>query len=183
MVKKSCEMEEMAVLQTAARMCAAARTAPKAHGKDTLYTLVLTGEDKDRLAKEMEVLGYGSMREKMHTWYGRDANNVRNAGAVVLIGTAKTYRGVPNCGYCGFGDCASCKASGGTCAYAFVDLGIAVSSAVTIADSDKVDCRIMFSIGKTAIQLSLVDEDVIWLGIPLSISGKNIFFDRNIFHD
>ncbi|MFQ8690533.1 MAG: DUF2148 domain-containing protein [Blautia sp.] len=22
-----------------------------------------------------------------------------------------------------------------------------------------------------------------WLGIPLSVSGKNIFFDRNLFHD
>ncbi|MDO5000892.1 MAG: DUF2148 domain-containing protein [Eubacteriales bacterium] len=176
-------MEEQAVLQTAARMCAAARTAPKAHGKDTILTLVLTGEDKDKLAKEMESLGYEIMGDKMDTWYGRDANNVRNAEAVVLIGAAKKYRGVPNCGYCGFGDCGSCKSSGGNCAFAYVDLGIAVSSAVNAAASDKVDCRIMFSIGKTAMQLSLVDEDVLWLGIPLSVSGKNIFFDRNIFHD
>ena len=176
-------MEEQAVLQTAAKMCAAARTAPKAHGKDTILTLVLTGEDKDRLAKEMESLGYEIMGDKMNTWYGRDANNVRNAQAVVLIGAAKKYRGVPNCGYCGLGDCGSCKSSGGNCAFAYVDLGIAVSSAVNAAASDKVDCRVMFSIGKTAMQLSFVDEDVLWLGIPLSVSGKNIFFDRNIFHD
>ena len=25
-------------------------------------------------------------------------------------------------------------------------------------------------------------SDVLWLGIPLSVSGKNIFFDRGIFH-
>ena len=32
------EMELQAAMQTAARMCAAARTAPKGHGKDTLHT-------------------------------------------------------------------------------------------------------------------------------------------------
>lgn len=180
---QSGQMEEQAILQTAARMCAAARTAPKAHGKDTIHTLVLTGEDKDSLAKEMEALGYELMGEKMHTWYGRDANNVRNAGAVVLIGAENNYRGVPNCGYCNLGDCAACKATGGTCALAYVDLGIAVSSAVTIAAADLVDCRVMFSIGKTAMQLPFADEDVLWLGIPLSVSGKNIFFDRNVVHD
>lgn len=183
MILESRQMEEQAVLQTAARMCVAARTAPKAHGKDTIFTLVLTGKGKDKLAKDMELLGYELMGEKASTWYGRDASNVRSAGAVVLIGAAKKYRGVPNCGYCGFGDCASCKATGGNCAYAYVDLGIAVSSAVSTASDDKVDCRIMFSIGKTAMQLPFADENVLWLGIPLSISSKNILFDRNIFHD
>lgn len=44
MIYDSNYLEEQAVPQTAARMCAAARTAPKAHGKDTLHTFVLTGE-------------------------------------------------------------------------------------------------------------------------------------------
>lgn len=183
MIFQASIMEEQAILQTAARMCAAARTAPKANGEDTIRTLVLTGEDKDTLAKEMESLGYEMMSTKMNTWYGRDAVNVRSAGAVVLIGAEKKYRGVPYCGYCGFDDCGSCKAGGGNCAYAYVDLGIAVSSAVNAAADDKVDCRVMFSIGKMAMQLPFADEDVLWLGIPLSVSGKNIFFDRNIFHD
>ena len=39
MLYQSDYMEEKAILQTAARMCAAARTAPKAHGRDTLHTL------------------------------------------------------------------------------------------------------------------------------------------------
>lgn len=64
MLYQSNYLEEQAVMQTATRMCAAARTAPKAHGKDTLYT------------------------------------------------------------------------------FAYVDLGIAVSSAVSAAALDKVDCRI-----------------------------------------
>ena len=117
----------------------------------------------------------------MPTWYGRDAACVRKALAVVLIGADKQQRGVPYCGYCEHGDCAGCRAAGGNCAFAYVDLGIAVSSAVSIGAADMVDCRIMYSIGKTAAEMEL-DPDVVWLGIPLSISGKNIFFDRGIFH-
>lgn len=116
MIYQSNAMEEQAILQTAARMCASARTAPKAQGKDTIYTLDLTGEDKERLAEKMEVLGHELMGYKMHTRYGRDVNNVRSASAVALVGAEKKYRGVPNCGYCGFSDSGACKAAGGTCA-------------------------------------------------------------------
>lgn len=112
MIRESKTMEEMALLQTAARMCAAARTAPKAHGKDTIRTLVVTDREKEDLAAEMEALGRELMGEKMPTWYGRDANNVRGAGAVVLVGARREYRGVPHCGYCGFSDCGACQAAG-----------------------------------------------------------------------
>lgn len=104
------EMEMQAAIQTAARMCAAARTAPKAHGKDALHTYVLTGEDKEALARKMEEVGLREMGGEMPTWYGRDAANVRRSNAVVLIGADKKQRGVPHCGYCGHGDCAGCRA-------------------------------------------------------------------------
>ena len=175
-------MEEQAALQTAARMCAAARTAPKAHGKDTLHTLVLTGEDKEALAVMMEQVGRRELGDKMGSWYGRDAANVRASSAVVLIGAEKKYRGVPHCGYCGHKDCGECKSSGGNCALAYVDLGIAVSSAVSIAADSRVDNRIMFSIGKAAAEMEFV-SDTLWMGIPISISGKSIFYDRGVFHD
>lgn len=182
MLYQSSSMERQAALQTAAKMCAAARTAPKAHGKDTLHVFVLDGEDKERLAQKMEAVGEREMGDKGWTWFGRDAANVRAAQAVVLIGAERAQRGVPHCGYCGFGDCAGCQAVGGNCGFAYVDLGIAVSSAVSAAASDGVDCRVMYSIGKTAAEMDLA-PDCVWLGIPLSISGKNIFFDRGIFHD
>ena len=86
MIYQSGQLEENSILQTAARMCAAARTAPKAHGKDTLHTMVLTGEDKERLAAHMEQVGTREMEDKMGTWYGRDAANVRAAQAVELGG-------------------------------------------------------------------------------------------------
>lgn len=183
MIYQSKQMEEQAALQTAARMCAAARTAPKAHGKDTIRTLVLTGDEKAALADKMDAVGLRDFGDSAGNWFGRDANNVRRAQAVVLVGAQRAYRGVRNCSFCGFTDCAACRAAGGDCALAQVDLGIAVSSAAAAAAAECVDCRIMFSIGKTAMELPYAEEPMLWLGIPLSISGKNIFFDRNIFHD
>lgn len=182
MLYQSSKMEEQAALQTAARMCAAARTAPKAHGKDTLYIFVLTGEEKERLAQKMESVGQREMGDKMRTWYGRDAENVCTSHAVVLIGASKSGRGVPHCGFCGFDNCSECINAGGNCGFAYTDLGIAVSSAVSTAALDKVDSRIMFSVGKAAAEMDFA-PNCLWLGIPISVTGKNIFFDRNIFHD
>lgn len=182
MLYKSDYLEEKAVLNAAAKMCAAARTAPKAHGKDILHTIVLTGDEKELLAKKMEAVGTREMGAGMNTWYGRDAANVRMAQAVVLIGADRKYRRVPHCGFCGFHNCEGCKKAGGNCAFVYSDLGIAVSSAVTSAAMDMVDSRIMYSIGKAAAEMGYV-ENTLWLGIPISVSGKNIFFDRGIFHD
>ena len=182
MLYESDYLEEKAAINTAAKMCAAARTAPKAHGRDTLHTLVLTGDEKELLARKMEEVGIREMGSRMDSWYGRDAANVRKAQAVVLIGADQKHRGVPHCGFCGFQNCESCEKAGGNCAFVYTDLGIAVSSAVTVAAIDMVDSRIMYSIGKAAAEMDYV-ENVLWLGIPISVSGKNIFFDRGIFHD
>ncbi len=175
------DLEEQAVLQTAARMCLAARTAPKTHGRDTIHTYVLTGEEKEALAKKMEEVGTREMGEEMWTWYGRDAKNVRASKAVVLIGTERKQRGTKRCNLCGLGGCAGNKKAGGTCSFALLDLGIAVCSAVTTASLDKADNRIMYSIGKVAEEMDF-DPGCAWLGIPLSSSGKSIFFDRGITH-
>ncbi len=53
MIIESKTAEQRALEDTAVRMCAAARTAPKAKGTDMIVTAVVTGEDKDRLAEEM----------------------------------------------------------------------------------------------------------------------------------
>jgi hypothetical protein len=50
-------------------------------------------------------------------------------------------------------------------------------SAVKTASIHNVDNRIMYTIGVAAKKLGLLDADVI-LGIPLSATSKNIYFDR-----
>lgn len=180
MIYQSKEMEEKALMDTASRMCLAARTAPKTKGMDDILTLVLTGEDKDKLADEVDAIGVEFFGDEAPLWYGRDAKNIRDAQALVLIGVYKRYRGVLHCSYCGFENCSACKAAGGHCAFLYTDLGVALSSAVMVAAQDQVDNRMMWSAGKAAAQLNLVEEDVFWIGIPLSASGKNIFFDRQV---
>lgn len=91
---QSQKMEEQAVLQVAAEMCAAARTAPKAKGIDKICTMVLTGEEKDQLAKKMEEIGVRDFGEKAEDWYIRDARNVKDAQAVVFIGTKKDWSSI-----------------------------------------------------------------------------------------
>lgn len=142
--------ESEAILSVAKLMVTAARTAPKARGEDSIKTAIITTEDKERLASVMEQIGRN-----------RDAGNVRDAGAVVLIGVEG---GSPSDTWWPF------KAK-------LIDLGIALGSAVKVASELNVDNRIMYSIGLAAKNMGIMKAEEIQ-GIPLSIKGKNIFFDR-----
>ena len=59
-----------------------------------------------------------------------------------------------------------------------IDLGIALGSAVSTAADERVDSRIMYTIGKAAEEMGYEEGPVIWHGIPLSVTGKSPFFDR-----
>ncbi len=108
----------------------------------------------------------------------RDANNIEKVHACVIIGAKANPPGL-NCRYCGFKACEELKKAGGVCAFNSMDLGIALSSACGIATQFHIDNRLMFSIGTAALELGLFDKDVKQaIGIPLSATGKNIFFDR-----
>ena len=170
------EMERQAILATAARMCAAARTAPKAKGVDNILTMVLTGEEKKALAEKMrEVAATGNPAVQ---FFLRDADNVDTAQALVLIGAKPARAGLMVCGFCGFDSCASADAAGARCAFNMIDLGIAVGSAVSVAADDRVDSRVLYSAGKAAQLMQYEDFDVVWLAIPIAAYGKNPFFDR-----
>jgi len=59
-------------------------------------------------------------------------------------------------------------------------LGIAIGSAVSIAANNRIDNRIMYTAGYTAIKNKLLGENIkIAFGIPLSATGKNIFLKGN----
>ncbi len=175
MAKSANDAERKGVLHVANLMCVAARTAPKARGLDNIVSIVLTGREKESLAQKMEKLGKST--ERPHN-FARDANSVRQAQAVVLIGTKIGPVGL-NCGFCGFENCQKCEEALARCAHNSGDLGIALGSAVSVASNHRVDNRVMYTIGWTSVQGKVLGEKVkIALGIPLSASGKNIFFDR-----
>ncbi|MDR0782410.1 MAG: DUF2148 domain-containing protein [Propionibacteriaceae bacterium] len=171
------QAEEKAVLDLAYAMCVAARTAPKTRGRDHLETAILTGEDKDRVVAEMRRLGevFGESAQS----FIRDAVNVEACPVVVLIGAKYLTRGLEDrCGLCRFENCAACAKAGAACVYTSMDLGIALGSAVALAADQRVDNRIMFSIGQAAASLGLLGDFKMIMGIPLSATGKSPFFDR-----
>ncbi len=159
----------------AAKMCTAARTAPKAKGFDGIETFFLTGEDRFALADEIEKIG----TENDKDFFLRDAECIRNSGGVVLIGAKTGARGIVPCGLCGFDNCQGMLEAQGRCALAITDLGIAVGSAISVASDERMDNRVFYTAGIAALRLGLFSEKItIAYGIPLSVSSKNIFFDR-----
>jgi uncharacterized ferredoxin-like protein len=169
------EMEERGISQVLSLMYSAARTAPKARGMDNLVITAFSGLEKEDLAEKMEEIASRGYQSRI---FSRDAQNVRQAQAVLVIGTKLKVQGL-DCGFCGFKGCAECCEAGARCAYDLIDLGIALGSAVSVAANHRVDNRIMYTVGYTAIKYKLLGEKVkVALGIPLSVSGKNIFFDR-----
>jgi len=181
------EAEKEAVRMAANLAAAAARTAPKTRGVDSIKTLILEGEDLEALASAMEA----KVHQKAHSLsgYARDARNVRNAAAVMLIGVTgepKRAEDPLNCGACGYGTCAAFLATekregedfrGPLCMFQSVDLGIALGSVAKMFSELNIDNRMMYTLGAAARRLGLLDCDVI-IGFPLSVSGKNPFFDR-----
>ncbi|MCC5990315.1 MAG: DUF2148 domain-containing protein [Thermosphaera sp.] len=153
-----------AVKTAAELMVASAKTAPKARGVDNIVTLVLDSkEELEKLASKMEELA-----PECGDFFRRDAQNVRNSLAVVLIG-------------CSISSLQLNKPSkwilDPDIVNSLVNLGIAIGSAVKTASLLNIDNRVMFTIGVAAQELGLLKADVVY-GIPLSVTGKNIFFDR-----
>ena len=168
------QAEKNFLLSVAEKMCLAARTAPKACGIDKITTGVVTGDDKELLVKEMMRL----FEETGKPFFKRDALNITNSEAVVLIGTTGGPKGL-NCGYCGYPTCAEMAKTDSHCAYDDIDLGIALGCAVSKAADDRVDNRIMLSAGLAALNIKILGESTIKVfAVPLSATGKSIYFDR-----
>jgi uncharacterized ferredoxin-like protein len=184
---KSEEAEREAVRMVAAMMASSARTAPKARGIDDIKTMIVDGSDLEPLASAME--DKAKERPPYLSFFSRDAGNVRNSSCVLLIGVTgepKKIKQPIDCGACGYRTCKKLlnarkqegnDFTGPNCVAQAIDLGIALGSAVKLAGELNVDNRVMYTIGAAAKKLGLLDSDVI-IGIALSVSGKNIYFDR-----
>jgi uncharacterized ferredoxin-like protein len=153
------------VMLTAKLMVVAAETAPKAKGVDNIVIKILDSkEELEVLAKKMEELAqvYGEDR------WRRDADNVRRSDVVVLIGCKVVDIGV---------ETPRIWRLDANTVLSIINLGIAIGSAVKTASILNVDNRIMFTVGVAAQELGIIDADYV-LGIPLSATSKNIYFDR-----
>jgi len=174
-MKSSLELENAAARQVAALMAAAARTAPKTRGLDNLKTAAIDDEPTKRtLIAKMREIAAAENRPSL----ARDARNIEPSPAIVLIGVEANPAGL-NCGFCGKPTCEALEEAGGICSFNLIDLGIATASAAEVAGRFHLDNRVMYSIGRAALDLGWLGPDVKQaLGIPLSVTGKNPFFDR-----
>src|SRR5512139_2379212 len=94
------EVTEMAVKL----MAAAARTAPKAGGKDFLEIVVITKEDDlKKIADAMKAYAPQSTNE---AYWLRDASNIEASQALLLVGLSKPVTAGYDCGACGYPTCA-----------------------------------------------------------------------------
>jgi uncharacterized ferredoxin-like protein len=162
------------LFKVANEMLTAARTAPKGKGFDIIEVAMLT--DKSIIELSNEMLRYSEKTGLKFVL--RDAENILNAEAIVLIGTRQQLHNL-NCGYCGFATCTEkMEYSEVPCALNSVDVGIAIGSACSVAADRRVDSRVMFSVGRVAQEMNLMPECSSIYGIPISCSSKNPFFDR-----
>lgn len=182
------DLENKAIIEVANLMAVSARTAPKGRGVDNISIAIVTGKEKDELADVME----RRMKQKRNplSAFKKDAEAVRKSPVVILIGVRgtmpKKVENPLNCGACGYETCAEFTKvkkkkgedfRGPICIFEAMDLGIALGSAVTKASAMNIDNRLMYTLGAAAKDKKLLDVDVL-IGIPLSVTGKNIYFDR-----
>jgi len=175
MIVNEKEIKFARVLEIGQQMMIAARTAPKGKGLDNLELILISGEDLNVLADYM----IASVEKHGRHFFLRDAENIRAAQAVVVLGTRLSNMGL-NCGYCGFQTCAEKDQCGDLpCAFPLNDLGLAIGSACATAADFRVDSRVMFSAGVCAMELGWLGEACkVAYAIPLSATSKSPFFDR-----
>ena len=172
MIQNEREIRHESVLQAVRQMMIAARTAPKGKGIDIIELAMVTDEDIKRLSEEMIKVS----EETGMKFFLRDADNILQAEAVLLLGTRQQVQGL-NCGHCGFPTCEG-KPFAVPCAINSVDLGIAIGSACATAADWRLDTRVMFSSGLAAQRLGILDGCKCVMAIPVSAASKNPFFDR-----
>ncbi len=170
------EIIESQLFDISQKMILSAKTAPKGRGNDNLYYYICKRDTIEQIAERMKSISH----QHDINFFERDANTILSTSMIVILGCRISSLGLKQCGFCGFDNCSNKNNySEVPCTFNSIDLGIAIGSAVSTALSFNVDNRVMFSVGRAAIDLGILDKEVkVAFGIPLSISSKNIFFDR-----
>ena len=152
----------------------AARTAPKAKGRDLVEVAMITDEDIEHLSQTMIEMS----EESGLKFLLRDAANILQAEAVIIIGIKgeNSVCGL-NCGYCGYATCEA-KPECTPCVMNGVDVGIAIGSACSKIADVRLDSRVLFSAGWAARRCGIMPDVDLIFAIPMSVSSKSPFFDR-----
>ncbi len=178
-------------------MAVSARTAPKTGGIDHVHTKIVSADEQNLIADMMLKLGENICSNKANKKLGEaikidwesDAEAVRKSGLLMLIGVEGRKVLGFNCGGCGFSTCAEMlkhpqltttqkSLPGPYCVFKVMDYSIASASAAKTAMEHNVDNRMMHKVGAAVLKLDILKSCNLIIGIPLSATGKNIYFDR-----
>lgn len=180
-------MKQVATM-AAILMAAAARTAPKAGGKDFPEIVVISGEeDLKRIAESMKAYAPRSTNED---YWLRDAGSIEHSEAALLVGLKKfraagydrVARRFPRCAELNKKRQPSEKDRGYTgphCVMRMMDIGVALASAAKTVGFLHIDNRVRQRFGAAARALGLIDTEMV-MGVPVSIAGKSIYHDCKV---
>ncbi|MBD3271161.1 MAG: hypothetical protein GF384_01320 [Elusimicrobia bacterium] len=189
---------ERAGLEIVAKLMAiSARTAPKTGGIDHVHIMITSSSEQKSIADKMKNVSEEIIKKIPNQELGKaikedwksDAKTIKESGLLLLIGIEGRKVIGLNCGGCGFSTCSEMlkqprisiienSLPGPYCIFKVMDLSIAITSAVKTAMEHNVDNRMMYKAGIAALKLGILSPCDLLLGIPLSVTGKNIYFDR-----
>lgn len=186
--------EKQAVEEAAKIIGISIRTAPKSAGVDDVSYRIVNDKEKDRICSEIGRIAATLSKNKDSKtkeairldWYS-DRDAISASDSLIIIGVKGRRPLGFNCCGCGFKNCQEfLKAkiqktifmAGPFCIFKLFDLGIALSSAAKTASTLNIDNRIMYRAGLSAYRLGILKGYSPILGLGLSATGKNIFFDR-----
>ncbi|MCX5812519.1 MAG: DUF2148 domain-containing protein [Proteobacteria bacterium] len=191
------DLEKSGLEIVAKLMSISARTAPKSGGIDHVHIMVASSKEQKSIADMMKKIAEEICRKLPNHELGNaikedwesDANTIIESGLLVLIGIEGRKIIGLNCGGCGFPTCSEMlkhprisltehSLPGPYCIFKVMDFSIASASAVKTAMEHNVDNRMMHKAGVAALKLGILNPCDLIIGIPLSATGKNIYFDR-----
>ena len=95
------EFTAQQTIEIAKKMAIAARTAPKGRGRNTVDIKIASGAELETIAIKMEEIGTRSNQQ----FFLRDAENIRNSHAILLIGSEIKTLGLNEYGLCVLTEC------------------------------------------------------------------------------
>ena len=183
------------LLQVAKSIVLAIHKAPQITGKTAIEAEIIWGEDLEPI---MEVLGAAATVARYVQWDYETIKRCYDKGEAPLIinigGSVSRSDLGWNCGACGFDTCeefnsySKDKGGGGqlggpSCNWKILDYAIACDWACAMAWQQKVDNRIMASVGFALTVLNYLPNSDVKLGLALGPPRDMVYYSREEMHE
>lgn len=183
-----------AVREAAKIISISIRTAPKSAGIDDIEYKILSDSEKTKVVREtkrisgiLEKNKPDNVRRAIELDWHSDADAIDKSDCLILIAVKGRKALGFNCSGCGFDNCREFSRAkspktifmaGPFCIFQLLNLGISLSSAAKAASGLNIDNRIMYRAGLAGYRAGFLKGYNPIAGLPLSATGKNIYFDR-----